>query len=221
MKHITDEQNVFITGLRKPMREKLEKYINLTNKIKEWEIYDEPELELIVKGFEKFPREEVSRLYIPYLTDEIAERLLQIGEKHKNNISMICNIISAFGNMINRYEVKPTDKLYFFVRQFIDHPKIDYFVAIHIDAFPQFGNSEDKWDYIMSIHDIKLKTKSFPVFMSKILRSLSTKEIIPSEYKSKIVAIFQSEIEKAKIKQNETAKKYYSELVEKLLTENE
>ena len=221
MKYITDEEKSLIMGLRKPMREKMEKYINLTNQIKEWEIYDEPELELIVKGFEKFPREEVSKLYKLYLTDEIAEKLLRIGTKYENNTSLICNIISASGNMINRYQVKPTDKLYAFVRQFINQPKIDYFVAIHIDAFPQFKISEDKWDYIMSILDIKPKTKSFGIFRSKIWRSLSEKETIPGEYKNKIIAIIQSKIEEAKTKQNEAATKNYSQYIELLCGKNE
>ena len=221
MKYLTAEEKSLIMGLRKPMQEKMEKYINLTNQIKEWKIYNEPELELIVKGFEKFPREEVSNFYKPYLTDEIAEQLLQIGEKYGNNISMICNIIAAFGNMIDRYQVKPTDKLYSFVRKYINHPKIDYFVAIHIDSFPQFKSSEDKWDYIMSILDIKPKSKSFGIFTTKVWRCLSQKETIPSEYKNKIIAIIQSKVEEAKTKQNEGAEKYYSYYLEQLMAKNE
>jgi len=80
MNYLTAEEKALIMGLRKPMREKMEKYINLTNKIKEWKIYDEPKLELIVKGFEKFPREEVSTYYNPYLTDEIAEQYTAANE---------------------------------------------------------------------------------------------------------------------------------------------
>ena len=221
MKYTSAEEKSLIMGLRKPMREKVEKYIDLTNKIKDWKTFDETELELIVKGFEKFPREEVSTFYNSYLTDAVAEQLLQIGEKYKNNTSMVCNIISAFGNMINRYQVKPTDELYSFVRRFISHPKIGYFVAIHIDAFPQFKRSEEKWDYIMSILDIKPKTKSFEIFRSKIWRSLSEKETIPRKYKNIIIAIMQAKVEEAKAKQNKAAIDYYSNFVEQLMKENE
>ena len=58
---MTNEEKSLIMSLRKPMREKMEKYINLTHKTKEWNIYDETELDMIVKEFEKFPREEVTK----------------------------------------------------------------------------------------------------------------------------------------------------------------
>jgi hypothetical protein len=199
-------------GLTKRMQLKIDNCNELADKVKNWKTFDETELETIIKEFEKVPREEVSQLYFQYLTNEVAENLLQIGEKYGYNTNIVCNIVSAFGNLIERYKVEPTDKLYSFFRQRINQPKVDYFVAIHIDVFPQFNASKDKWEYIISILNIRPKNKSFSIFYAKIRRILTEKEIIPDEYLEKIINVITDKYNNS----NEWAKKFYGETLKQL-----
>ncbi|GHT22396.1 hypothetical protein FACS189430_04110 [Bacteroidia bacterium] len=199
-------------ALTKRMQLKIDNCKDLAEKVKNWETFDETDLEIIIKNLEKVPREEVSKLYFPYLTNEVAEKLLEIGEKYGNNTKMVCLIVSAFGNLITRYKVESTDKFYSFFRQCINQPKVDYFVAIHIDNFPQFNTSKDKWEYFFSILNIRPKNKSFPIFYTKIRRVLTKKEIIPDEYLEKIINVISEKYNNS----NEWGKKDYGDTLEQL-----
>ncbi|MDR0560776.1 MAG: hypothetical protein LBG92_11460 [Prevotellaceae bacterium] len=179
-------QRCLRTTKHKKIQLKIENCKDLTEKVRNWRDFDEAELEIIVKNFEKVPREEWATRYIPYITYEIAEKLMQIGEKYKPNTNLLCIIISALENLISRLKIDTTDTLYSFFLQFANQPKTDYFVAIHIDNFPQFNESKNKWEYIFSILNIRPKQKSFQVFISKISRILYRKEDIPQEYFEKL-----------------------------------
>jgi hypothetical protein len=199
-------------GITKKNQLKIDNCKDLTDAIKNYETFDETELEEIIKQFEKVPREEVYQCYFKFLTNEIAKKLLQIGEKYSNNTNITWHIISALGNLIERYNVEPSDKLYSFFLQCSNKPKVDYFVALHINVFPQFNASKDKWEYIFSILNIRPKKKSFNAFYTQIRRVLQKNEIIPNEYLEKITDVITDKYNNS----NEWAKQFYAYTLEQL-----
>lgn len=119
------------------MQQKIKILEDLRDKLYLWKSYNEEDLEKITSAFEKFPRKEFSTFYIPILTDTLlAEHLVAIGKTFSTNTCMLINIISSIGNMVWRYKLHPTDKIFEFFKEAASHKKVNYYVSLNISHFP-------------------------------------------------------------------------------------
>ena len=104
----------------------------LSNDIYNWRSFDSVELNNVIKQFEKIPREEISKFYKPYFTNELVVELLKIGETYKEEADMSCNTISILGNIIVRYNVEATDEVFDFFIRFSSVKKVNCRVVVRI-----------------------------------------------------------------------------------------
>ena len=177
------------------MQQKIKTLEDLKDKLYLWKSYNEENLEKIVSEFEKFPRKEFSISYIPMLTDSLlAEHLITIGKTFPANTHMLINIISSIGNMVGRYKLYPTDKVFDFFKEATTHKKVNYYVSLNISSFPQYTSWEERWDYLISIPNISPKKKSIVNFHTEVKKMLSAKGIIPFQVAEKIVIILKNHI---------------------------
>ena len=177
------------------MQQKIKTLEDLKDKLYLWKSYNEENLEKIVSEFEKFPRKEFSISYIPMLTDSLlAEHLITIGKTFPANTHMLINIISSIGNMVWRYKLYPTDKVFDFFKEATTHKKVNYYVSLNISSFPQYTSWEERWDYLISIPNISPKKKSIVNFHTEVKKILSAKGIIPFQVAEKIVIILKNHI---------------------------
>jgi len=179
----------------------------LSNDIHNWKSFNELELREIIKQFEKIPREEVSKFYKPYFTDDLVDNLLRIGEANKKDTDILCNLISILGNIIVRYKVEATNKIFDFFIQSSHVKKVNYYVSLFICYLPQFKVWENKWDYIISIPTIAPKKRSKDNFFLEVKKLINNGEEIPDEYKSKIRSLLNSFIEENNLS-NHTKNEY-------------
>jgi hypothetical protein len=195
------------------MKQKVKNIEELYNKIKCWNIYEEYELENIIKQFEKIPRYEMSAYFKPYFTRELVNNLLEIGKTNNKNI--LCNIVSILGNMITRYNIEAEDRIFdYFVSLKDRKKKVNYYVSMFLPNFPQFKKWENKWDYLITIPEIAPKKKSMDNFYIKINSIIKENEIIPIEYKEKIITLFEQFIDKNEL--SIYTKDLYDEVINKL-----
>lgn len=110
------------------------------------------ELFLAVKEFEKTPRLEVSIYYQDLFNDpKFSKTLLDIYNKHKDNTKLVVLLVSAIGNMIQRYDLPETKEIYEFMLENCDKSKIGPYVAIFLSRLKHFENYDKKWAYFMNI----------------------------------------------------------------------
>ena len=174
---------------------KIERVSMLLHDIHKWKSFSESELKNVIKQFEKYPREEISRFYIPYFTDDLVENMIQIGKANKKDTDMLCNLISILGNIIVRYNVKSTDEVFDFFVKLSHVKKVNYYVSLFIVYLPQFKVWENKWYYIISIPNIAPKKRSRDNFFLVVKRLINNGENIPEEYKPTIRSLLYSFIE--------------------------
>lgn len=85
----------------------------IKDKLYQWETYSEEELGTLIAKFERIPREAVSSANVSLLTDDVlAEKLVEIGRAYSKNSNLLCNIISALGNMVKRYGLRPRKHIF-------------------------------------------------------------------------------------------------------------
>lgn len=177
------------------MQQKIKILEDLRDKLYLWKSYNEEDLEKITSAFERFPRKEFSTFYIPILTDAIlAEHLVAIGKTFSTNTCMLINIISSIGNMVWRYKLYPSDKVFNFFKESTTLKKVNYYVSLNISSFPQYSSWEERWDYLISIPNISPKKKSIVNFHTEVKKMLSAKGIIPFQVAEKIVIILKNHI---------------------------
>ena len=182
------------------MEQKIKILEDLKDKLYLWESYNEGDLEKIVSDFEKFPRREFSTFYIPILTDTLlAEHLVTIGKTFPTNACMVSNMISSIGNMVWRYKLHPTDKVFEFFKEAAFHKKVNYYVSLNISHFPQYISWKRKWDYLISIPNISPKRKSIENFHTEVKKILSTKEKIPIQVTEELLTILKNHINTTKM----------------------
>jgi len=120
---------------------------------------------------------------------ELSNRLLEFVNEGCDDIGVVINVVSALGNMVERYDLPPSDSIFDFFVGLIGEKKVAYYVSIFITKFPQFKRFPSRWDYIVSIPRIAPRSDSAKNFYAEIKRLIKGGEIIPSEYRERIVAI--------------------------------
>ena len=182
------------------MEQKIKILEDLRDKLYLWKSYNEEDLEKITSAFEKFPRKEFSTFYIPILTDTLlAEHLVAIGKTFSTNTCMLINIISSIGNMVWRYKLYPSDKVFNFFKEATSLKKVNYYVSLNISSFPQYNSWEERWDYLISIPNISPKKKSIENFHTEVKKILSTKEKIPFQVTKELLTILKNHINTTKM----------------------
>jgi len=85
----------------------------LKKQISEWKKLDSEDLFQTVKEFEKTPRLEVSVYYNDLFNDaKFADILLDIYKNNTGNAKLVVLVISAIGNMLQRYNLPETKDIY-------------------------------------------------------------------------------------------------------------
>lgn len=183
----------------------------LKEKLSEWHKLSDEELFLTVKEFEKTPRLEVSIYYQDLFNDpKFSKTLLDIYNNHKDNTKLVVLLVSAIGNMIQRYDLPETKEIYEFMLENSDKSNIDPYVAIFLPRLKGFENYDKKWNYIMNIKKMspkKVAESSFETIMDLYL------EKIPEQYKNEAVEYFNKKVEKSN---NEYGKQYYQDIINKI-----
>ena len=162
--------------------------------------YDETQLQELMKEFEKFPRKEFSFFYVPILVDKtLIENIIEIGETFQANSNISINVISSLGCIVRRYKLKPSSKVFELFTKAIKNRKVNYYVSLHISAFPQYSTWEDKWNYLLSMPQIAPRKKSMVNFHHEIKRMLGSNDYIPSEVIKETITMLKSHISSAEL----------------------
>ncbi|WP_298479634.1 hypothetical protein [uncultured Maribacter sp.] len=191
------------------IKKKLDNIINLKKELKNWKDLSEKEVFELIKNFEKTPRDEGSNWYNEVFTDnEFATILLKIGKEYKSNTKMNVYVISSLGNMMSRYNLKETKNIYEYFLDNLHEKGLSVYVSLFFTDLEHFANYSEKWDYIMSVKDMKpskIGESSFETIIK------SRKDNIPNKYKSIVNNHFIMKAEKAN---SEYGKKHYLDLAE-------
>lgn len=173
-----------------------------------WNNFTEEELENLLKKFGNICRDETSVLRKDILSDdELLSSLIKIGNKY-NNPKILIEIVSSINNMIERYNLKITDKAFQFLLSQTKNRKVNFYVSIFITRLSQFADYEQKWDYIMSIPNIAPKKKSINTFYRVIKDNLNN---IPNKFKPDIINILERHLDTPNL--HETTIKKYLEII--------
>lgn len=177
------------------MEQRIKILEELKDKLCNWKSYDETQLQKLMEEFEKIPREEFSSFYTPILIDKsLIENIVEIGEAFQANSNISINVISSLGNIVWRYKLNPSSKIFDFFKKATKNKKVNYYVSLYITSFPQYRTWEDKWNYLLSMPEITPKKKSMVNFHTEVKKILSSKDYIPSEVIKKIITILNSHI---------------------------
>ncbi|MGG5576122.1 hypothetical protein ACPDHL_02120 [Myroides sp. C15-4] len=179
-------------NVSKKIQGKIENIIALKDKIIKWETLEKDELQLVIKQFEKVPRDEVSNAYIAYLNDpSLGRALVEIAKSYNHDFRLIADIISSLGYLIIRYQLEETNEMYQLMLKYKDEKKGA--VGVHVSFFlrdlAHFDNYVDKWKYYLSIKDLTPKKIAERVFLDVIRDKV---EEIPLEYRNDIIRFIQS-----------------------------
>ncbi len=182
----------------------------LKKQISGWKKLSDDELFQAVKEFEKTPRLEVSIFYNDLFNDaKFADILLDIYKNNTGNAKLVILLISAIGNMIQRYNLPETKDIYELMFDNAYKKNIGPYVAIFLPKMEHFKNYSNKWQYFMEVKDMspkKVAESSFEVIMD-ILGSE-----IPEDYKEEVANYFGKKAEESN---NEYGRQYYSDLANK------
>jgi len=183
----------------------------LKEKISNCHKLSDEELFLAVKEFEKTPRLEVSNYYQDLFNDlKFSKTLLDIYNKHKDNTKLVVLLVSAIGNMIQRYDLPETKEIYEFMLENSDKSNIGPYVAIFLPRLKHFENYDKKWEYFMNVKKMspkKVAESSFENIMDLYL------EKIPEQYKNEAIEYFNKKSEESN---NEYGKQYYQDIINKI-----
>jgi len=109
----------------------------LKKQISQWRKLCIEDLFQSVKEFEKTPRLEVSIYYNHLFNDvKFSEILLDIYKSNADNAKMVILLISAIGNMIQRYNLSESQDMYEFMVENAYKKNVGPYVATHT-ALPQ------------------------------------------------------------------------------------
>jgi hypothetical protein len=197
---------------------RLEQLQELKEKLSDWRLFDEPAVLQMVKDFEKIPRDEFSSFYQPVLSDtRLADHVLELGKAYHDNVKILVYTLSALGNMISRYHLKPSDEVFEFFKDAISNKKANYYVSLYLSSFPQFGSWSCKWEYLISIPGIAPRKKSMENFNIEIKRALAKKNEIPADMLVKCIRILETFVKAETI--SDYSKNEYLETLTHLISE--
>ncbi len=121
-------------------------------------------------------------------------KLMNIGDKYKDNEIVVRNIVSAIGFISTKYNYT-TDVAYKYLSRFKTNKsdKIALAIVKNIYKFPQFDLWVKRWNYILSIPEIKPHHESLDYFSHIISLSMDS---IPKDYIDSVSSIFREYIKK-------------------------
>jgi hypothetical protein len=178
--------------------------IQSKSELKNWKELTEDEILSAVKGFEKTLRAEGSSYYNEYFNDSgFAETLLDISTNYSGNKKINTCIITSLGYMMQRYNLPESEEIYNYFNENSDKTGLAAYVALFFTKMENFEKHPAKWDYIMSIKDMKPAKMSEPTF-EMIIKD--KKNDIPDQCKVVLVQHFK---EKAESANNEYGREHF------------
>ncbi|WP_288437215.1 hypothetical protein [uncultured Chryseobacterium sp.] len=196
-----------MSNISQKIQNNIDNIESLKKQISGWKKLSDEELFQAVKEFEKTPRLEVSIYYNDLFNDaKFADILLDIYKNNTGNAKLVILLISAIGNMIQRYNLPETKDIYELMFDNAYKKNIGPYVAIFLPKMEHFKNYSNKWQYFMEVKDMspkKVAESSFEVIMD-ILGSE-----IPEDYKEEVANYFDKKAEESN---NEYGRQYYSDL---------
>ena len=148
-----------------------------------------------MEEFEKIPREEFSSYYVPILIDKsLIENLIGIGETFHAHSKILTNVISSLGNIVWRYKLNPSSRIFDFFKKATKNKKVNYYVSLYITSFPQYCTWEERWTYLLSMPSITPKKKSMANFHTEVKKELSRNDHMPLETIKEIIAFLNTHI---------------------------
>ena len=163
--------------------------------VENWKQYSEEEVERLIKEIGKICRKEFS-IYRKRLLIELknfTEILLIIAKFYENNTVILVEILSSWYCLYNQYGINLSDEVFKFLISLKKGNNVRLYTAILIIQLPLFETYENKWIYILSISKIVPRRKSISVFYTAVWNN---KDMIPIQYREKIIVVFQEAIEK-------------------------
>ncbi|WP_205822181.1 hypothetical protein [Burkholderia sp. Ac-20349] len=158
-------------------------------------------LAILISRLERFSRMERSDPFKEFLSNsEFSIKLLGFAKDGCDDVGVVINVISALGNMIDRYGLLPSDSIFDFFVDLMNEKRVAYHISIFITKFPQFKRLPSRWDYVVSIPRIAPRSDSAKNFCAEIKRAIKCGEVIPPEYRDKVVAILDDFSSKTKSK---------------------
>lgn len=195
----------------KKIKMKIDKISYLQCELKNYEILSKDDILTLLQNYEKTTRDEMSSYFEKYFKDDtVADILLKIANKYKENKRIHIYIISSLGNMVNRYNLKETKEIYEYFKKYMFEKGISAYVAIYLPHFKNFQKEENKWDYFMKIAKMTPKKIAEINFLAILNEYI---EEVPDEYKQEIVDFLQ---EKYQMANNEGGKKYYQDMINRI-----
>jgi hypothetical protein len=120
-----------MNSIPQKIKKNIEAISALKEKIDQWQKLDKEDLFLTIKEFEKTLRLEVSTYYNVLFNDsKLVHSLIDIYKTHPNNSKLIIYIVSAVGNMIQRYGVTETKEVYDFMLENAYKRNVGPYVAL-------------------------------------------------------------------------------------------
>lgn len=182
----------------------------LKKQISQWRKLSIEDLFQSVKEFEKTPRLEVSSYYNDLFNDvKFSEILLDIYKSIPDNAKMVILLISAIGNMIQRYNLPESQDIYAFMVENAYKKNVGPYVAIFLPRLEHFKNYSKKWQYFMNVKEMspkKVAESSFETIMDLY------GDEIPEENKEEVVRYFNKKSEGSN---NEYGRRHYLDLANK------
>ncbi|SDE98683.1 hypothetical protein SAMN05421855_10440 [Ulvibacter litoralis] len=108
--------------------------------------------------------------------------------------------------MMERYKLKETKSIYEYFLSKIYEKGVSVYASLFFTELKNFINYQNKWDYIMSVKDMKpskIAESSFETIIQ------SKKNEIPEEYK---VTVINHYLKKSENSNSESGKSYYLDL---------
>ncbi|MBE9598411.1 hypothetical protein [Pedobacter sp. MC2016-24] len=182
----------------------------LKKQISQWRKLSIEDLFQSVKEFEKTPRLEVSIYYNDLFNDvKFSEILLDIYKSNADHAKMAILLISAIGNMIQRYNLPESQDMYDFMVENAYKKNVGPYVAIFLPRLKHFKNYSKKWQYFMNVKELspkKVAESSFEAIMALYGNQ------IPEENKEEVVRYFNKKSEKSN---NVYGRQHYLDLANK------
>ncbi|MDR6466288.1 hypothetical protein [Chryseobacterium sediminis] len=199
-----------MSNIPQKIQKNIDNIESLKKQISGWKKLSDEELFQAVKEFEKTPRLEVSIYYNDLFNDaEFTGILLDIYKNNTDNTKLVVLLISAIGNMLQRYNLSETKEIYEVMLENAYKKNVGPYVAIFLPRMEHFKNYSKKWQYFMEVKNMspkKVAESSFEVIMD-----LFGSEI-PEENKKEAVNYFNKKAEESN---NEYGKQYYLDLANK------
>lgn len=175
---------------------------SVVSQLNDWTAGQEKDsLAILISRLEQFSRMERSESFKVFLSNpEFSDKLLEIAKINCDDVGVVINVVSALGNMVDRYGLPSTDSIFDFFVDLMNEKKVASYISIFITKFPQFKMLPSRWDYVVSIPRIAPRSDSAKNFYAEIKRTIKCGEVIPPEYRDKVVAILDDFSSKTKSK---------------------